>query len=342
MVVDSDIPFLAGVLEPFAEIVYMRGDEIRALDVRDADALLVRTRTRCDAALLDGSRVRFIGTATIGVDHIDTAHCAARGIAVASAAGCNARGVLQWVAAALAWLAERDGRNPSETTLGVVGVGNVGSLVKQYAESWGFRVMCSDPPRERAEGLGAREGFYTMGEIVRESDIITLHTPLSETGCDATRHLVGRERLAAMKPGAVLLNSSRGAVIEPEALREAAGAGRNGFIIDTWNGEPDIDRRVLEGALLATPHIAGYSVQGKAMATAMVVNALAREFGIEELRDWYPPDTPRSEARPISWNDVRRTINTRFDISADSAALKASPELFEQMRDDYRYREEYF
>ena len=342
IVIDRDIPFLFGVFEPFAETIYLRGDEVVASDVSDADALIVRTRTLCNASLLEGSRVRFIATATIGIDHIDTAWCASHGITVASAAGCNARGVLQWAAAALAYPVGHEGRKPSETTLGIVGVGNVGSLVKQYAESWGFRTMCSDPPRERTEGLGVREGFYPLSEIVAGSDIITLHTPLTAMGPDATRHMVGRDFLAAMKPGAVVLNSSRGAVIDPEALREAVEAGRREFVIDTWNGEPYIDRRVLERILLATPHIAGYTVQGKATATAMVVNALAREFGIDRLRDWYPEGVSRSEARAISWDEMCRTMPSCFDIAAISAALKASPERFEQMRDGYRYREEYF
>ncbi len=334
IVVDKDIPFLRGVLEPFAEIVYLRGDETRAEDVRDADAILTRTRTHCNSALLEGSRVSFIGTATIGFDHIDMDYCASRGITVATAAGCNKRGVLQWVSAALAFL----NLQPQKTTLGVVGVGNVGSLVKKYAESWGFRVMCSDPPRERAEGLGAAEGFYPLNEIVAAADIITFHVPLIKEGADATRHLVGREFLALAKPGTVIFNSSRGPVIEPGALREA---DKNKFIIDTWNGEPDIDREVLEDVLLGTPHIAGYSAQGKANGTAMVVNALARKFGLP-LNDWFPPDGQRSEPREISWEEMCRTMPARFDIAAESAALKAAPELFEAMRNNYNYRKEYF
>jgi erythronate-4-phosphate dehydrogenase len=336
--------------------VYLRGDEIRAEDVRDADAILTRTRTRCDSSLLDGSRVSFIGTATIGFDHIDMDYCAARGIEVATASGCNARGVLQWVSAALAWLAcghpSADGNDkeefssfrglkPSETTLGVVGVGNVGSLVKKYAESWGFRVMCSDPPRERTGGLGAADGFYPLNEIVAACDIITFHVPLNLSGADATKHLVGREFLAAMKPGAVIFNSSRGAVLEPEALREAVTSGMRKFAIDTWNGEPAIDRTVLNGVLLGTPHIAGYSAQGKANGTAMIVNVLSRKFGLP-LRGWFPSEGQRSVPREISWEEMCRTMPPHFDIAAESAALKAAPERFEAMRNSYNYRQEYF
>lgn len=341
IVADRDIPFLKGVLEPFAEIVYLRGDGIGADDIRDADALLVRTRTRCDARLLAGSGVRFIGSATIGFDHIDTERCAAHGIRVATAAGCNRRGVLQWIGAALAWLASERGFTPERTTIGVVGVGNVGSLVAEYAAAWGFSVMLSDPPRERAERLVAGEGFYTLGTLAAECDIITLHVPLTLEGSDATRHLAGREFLAAAKPGAVIINSSRGAVVEPEALREAVSRKSQSFIIDTWNGEPNIDREVLERVLLGTPHIAGYSMQGKATATSMVVRALARQFGLP-LLDWYPHGAPRSEPRAIPWEEMCRAMPSYFDIAAESAALKAAPERFEAIRDNYRYREEYF
>ncbi|MDR2882787.1 MAG: 4-phosphoerythronate dehydrogenase [Alistipes sp.] len=350
IVADRDIPFLEGVLDPFVEVVRLPGEAIGPDDVRDADAILTRTRTRCDAALLAGSRVRFIGTATIGFDHIDTEWCRVRGIAVATAAGCNRRGVLQWVGAVLAWLADgraaghggrTRGPKPGGTTLGVVGVGNVGSLVADYAAAWGFRVMRSDPPRERAGGRGAAEGFYPLGEMVAACDIITFHVPLTAEGPDATRHMVNRDLLAAAKPGAVILNSSRGPVVEPDALRKEVHGGAHSFVIDTWNGEPAIDREVLKRTLLATPHIAGYTVQGKAAATSMVVRALAREFGLP-LTEWYPAGAPRSVPRPIEWDEMRGLMPSYFDIAAESAALKAAPALFEAIRDGYDYRMEFF
>ena len=151
IVADSAIPFFQGVLEPWAEVRYLPGSRIAAEDVRDADALVIRTRTRCDERLLAGSRVRLIATATIGFDHIDTAWCAAHGIRVATAAGCNARGVLQWAGAVLAHLARTQGWKPAQRTLGIVGVGHVGSLIREYACLWGFRVVCCDPPREERE-----------------------------------------------------------------------------------------------------------------------------------------------------------------------------------------------
>ncbi len=341
IVVDSEIPFLRGVLEPFSEVVYRPGTAISAADVRDAAALLVRTRTCCNSALLDGSAVRFIGSATIGTDHIDTDFCASHGIAVAAAAGSNARGVLQWVAAALAWSAKNGLTEHPGAVLGVVGVGNVGSLVAEYAALWGFRVMRSDPPCEKSLGLGESDGYFPVNEIVSACDIITFHVPLTDAGPDATRGFVGHDFLAATKPNALIFNSSRGAVIDPEALRQ--WVGRRGFVIDTWNSEPAIDRAVLQHVLLGTPHIAGYTTQGKATATAMIINALAREFPeFSSLRDWFPEGALRNAPRPIGWGEMCATMPSHFDIAAESALLKASPERFEQFRDKYQYREEFF
>ena len=210
IIIDEAIPYLRGVLEPYAETVYLPGRAIAPGDVHDADALVIRTRTRCDAALLDGSRVRFIATATIGFDHIDLDYCRERRIDVATAAGCNARGVLQWMGAVLHHLAVQGGWNPPEKSLGIVGAGHVGELVRQYAAAWGFRVVACDPPR------AAREGgdFVDLGTLVRQSDLIAFHTPLDA----ATRHMVDAALLEAMKPEAIVINASRGEVVDGTAL----------------------------------------------------------------------------------------------------------------------------
>lgn len=329
IIADSAIPFLRGVLEPWAEVRYLPGAAIGPDQVRDADALVVRTRTRCDEALLASSRVRLVATATIGFDHIDRAWCAARGIEVATAAGCNARGVLQWVAAVLEHLSRTEGWHPAERTLGVVGVGHVGSLVKTYAEAWGFRVVCCDPPREARE----RCGFVPVGEVARAADIITFHTPLDAT----TRHLADAALLETMKPGATVLNSSRGPVVDGGALLRSGLA----CCLDVWEGEPHLDAALLSRAAIATPHVAGYSEQGKAMATAMAVAAVARRFGLP-LAGWYPADAAPSVPRPIGWDELRATIGRAYDIAAESRRLKAAPGDFECLRDNYRYRREYF
>ena len=329
IIADSAIPFLRGVLEPFAEVEYLPGTAIAAAAVHDADALVIRTRTRCDEKLLEGSRIKLIATATIGFDHIDTAWCAAHGIEVTTAAGCNARGVLQWVGAALVHLSRTQGWQPAERTLGIVGVGHVGSLVKAYAEGWGFRVVCCDPPREERE----RCGFRPLEEVASEADILTFHTPLDAS----TRHMAGSRLFGRMKSGAVLINSSRGEVVDGEALLRSG----LGWALDVWEHEPNPDPALLENALLATPHIAGYSEQGKANATAMSVASLARRFGLP-LDGWYPPQAAPAVPRPISWQELCRTIDGAYDIAAESRRLKERPGDFESMRDHYAYRREYF
>lgn len=329
IVVDRAIPYLDGLLEPYAEVLRLPGGAIRAEQVRDADALLVRTRTRCDERLLGSSRVRFIGTATIGTDHIDLDYCRRAGISVASAPGCNARGVLQYLAAALVHLSRTQGWQPADRTLGIVGVGHVGSLVREYAAQWGFRILCCDPPRQKRE----QGDFLPLEQVARQSDILTLHTPLDQT----TRHMVDARLLALTQPDCVVVNTSRGAVVDTGALCES---GRP-CIADVWEHEPQIDARLLERALLATPHIAGYSAQGKANAAAAIVQELARAFDLP-LEGWYPTEVAPSRPQPITWQALCSTIDGRFDIAAQSRELKRRPEAFEAIRDQYRYREEYF
>ena len=329
VVVDEAIPFLNGVLDPWCDVRALPGAAVAAADLRDADALVVRTRTRCDAALLGGSSVRLVVTATIGFDHIDCAWCAAHGIEVATAAGCNARGVLQWVAGVLALDARRRGWRPAEKCLGIVGVGHVGELVRQYAEAWGFRTVCCDPPREARE----HSGFCSLEAVAEAADVLTLHTPLDAT----TRHLVDARLVARMKRDALLVNASRGGVVATEAVLDSPLR----FAFDVWEGEPAIDPRALERAEAATPHIAGYSVQGKANATAAAVRAIARRFGLP-LGDWPPPEALRPGPRPFGWEDRCATIDLYFDVEAETQALKRAPEAFERMRDAYRYRAEYF
>ena len=327
--IDSGIPFIKGVFEPFAEVRYIPGKQIDASTIRDCDAMIIRTRTRCDKNLLENSRIRMIATATIGFDHIDLEYCRRNGIEVATAAGCNSRGVLQWVSSVLAKLSEQDGWLPTQRTLGVVGVGHIGSLVAEYASRWGFRVLCCDPPREERE----RCGFLPLEEVARQADILTFHTPLDDT----TRHMAGGRLFRMMKPGAVLLNSSRGEVVDGEALLRSELE----WALDVWEHEPELNPELLRRALVATPHIAGYSLQGKANATALAVAALARKFGLP-VEGWYPPEVTPSQPRAISWQELVRTIVGAYDIEAESRRLKQQPSAFESLRDRYDYRQEYF
>ena len=329
VIIDSAIPFIFGVLEPFAEVIYAQGDAFTPQMVADADALIIRTRTRCNSELLAGSKVKFIATATIGFDHIDTEFCNAHGITVARAAGCNARGVLQWVAAVLVDICRREGCKPADRTLGIVGVGNVGSLVKEYAERWGFKLLCCDPPRKEREGLS---DFISLQELIPQVDILTLHTPLDST----TRGMITPSVLAPLRCGATVINASRGEVAQTEALLR----NEMSCAIDVWEHEPNIDARLLSKAFVTTPHIAGYSLQGKANATAMVIAALARHFDLP-LTDWYPEGITKTIPKDIDWPTLVATIDNYCDLAAESAPLKSGLD-FETLRNNYNYRAEYF
>ena len=233
------------------------------------------------------------------------------------------------MAGVLAHLARRQDWRPEERTLGIVGVGHVGALVKRYAESWGFRVLCCDPPREERERLG----FLPLDEVARRSDLITFHTPLD----DSTRHLCDERLLGLLPPGATVINSSRGEVVSGEALLRSG----HPYALDVWEHEPRLDAELLAGAEVATTHIAGYSLQGKATASALSVQAVAECFSLP-LSGWYPAAAPPSRPREIGWEELCRTIDTAFDCRRETERLKRSPEAFERIRDNYAYREEYF
>lgn len=335
IVIDDKIPFIRGVFEPYVEVAYRPGAKIDAAAAKDADILVVRTRTRCDAALLAGSRVRLIATATIGYDHIDTDYCRSRGIRVATAAGCNARGVLQWVFAALLALGVR----PEGATLGIVGAGNVGTAVREAAERVGFDVVCCDPPRVRRAEPGT-ERFVALPELLKRADVVTMHVLLDDT----TRGMASREFFETMKPGAIFLNSSRGEAVDDAALKEALRSGRvSRAAIDVWNREPRIDRELLSAAAIATPHIAGYSLQGKAMGTAMTVRTVASFLNLPISGDWYPAGLPAQCPRTdLTWDGIAACMPDYYDIGTDDAALRATPERFEELRGDYRFRSEFF
>ena len=329
VIVDCAIPFLEGVLDRCGEVSYIAGIDISASDVADADVLIVRTRTKCNAELLEGSSVRVIATATIGFDHIDLDYCRSRGIRVISAAGCNARGVLQWVGAALVYFSKMQGWEPKDRTIGVVGVGHVGSLIREYAQMWGFNVVCCDPPREEVEHLG----FCNLVELAQVADIITFHTPLTEL----TQGVVNESFLKGVSSNAIILNSSRGDVaIGQDLLKSGLG-----YALDVWEGEPNIDLDVLDGATLATSHIAGYSLQGKANASSMVVGKLSKLFGWG-LDHWYPEGVERSVPKQISWSDLCSGVEGYCDLATESSYFKSHPNDFEVIRDKYMYRREYF
>ena len=346
IVADDKIPFLKGVLEPFVDIVYLPGAKITSADVADADAIFTRTRTICNEALLHGSCVRLIVTATIGFDHIDTAYCEAQGIRWVSAPGCNSSSVQQYLTAVLLVLAKEKKWNLEGMTLGVIGVGNVGSKVAKAAAALGMRVLLNDSPRAEKEG-GTQ--FISLEELLKQSDIVTCHTPLTKEGPYPTYHLVSESFLNQMKHGSVLINTSRGAVVDSKALRGMKQSTLN-YILDVWEGEPQIDLELLENALIGTPHIAGYSVDGKANGTAVCVREFCRFFGLNILPDWYPDTLPvppmltlinidceGKTAQQVFYEAVTHT----YPLWEDSLRLKQLPTAFEEQRGNYWPRREF-
>jgi erythronate-4-phosphate dehydrogenase len=346
IVADNKIPFLKGVLEPYAEVAYYPGTEINAKLVNDADALLVRTRTKCNANLLENSKVKFIATATIGFDHIDTAYCESKDIRWTNAPGCNSVSVMQYIASALVFLSEKYNFNYSDKTLGVVGGGNVGSKVALLASGLGMKVLLNDPPRERVEG---KSKFVSLQKIQENADIITFHVPLNNEGVDKTYHLVDEDFLHGIKPETIIINSSRGEVVSAASLKKALKEKKiKAALLDVWENEPLIDKELLDLVDIGTPHIAGYSADGKAMGTAMSVQALSRFFNFN-LNNWLPDNIPQVHNNKIEIDceelNIQEVINkavlATYNIENDSTALKKSLKTFEAQRGNYPLRREF-
>ena len=346
IVADDKIPFLKGVLEPYGDVVYLPGAAIAAADVRQADALLIRTRTACKAELLTGSAIRFIATATIGFDHIDRDYCARDGIVWTSAPGCNSGSVMQYLVSVLLNLAARHHLTLAGRTLGVVGIGHVGAKVAKAAAVLGMKVLCCDPPRQRREG---NAGFVSLAALQAEADFVTIHVPLDPDGEPPTRHLVDGDFLRRLRPGAFLINASRGEVVDTVALKAALAAGQlGGAVLDVWENEPDIDLELLRAVDFGTPHIAGYSADGKANGTSMCVQALSRFFGLG-LDCWQVPVVPPPAVAVLPPTpgltgeaEIRRAVNHAYDIAEDDRALRAATGNFEKLRGTYRNRREFF
>jgi erythronate-4-phosphate dehydrogenase len=340
VVADIDVPFLEGVFEPYAEVVYKKGTDISHDDVSDADVLIVRTRTRCDAALLEGTKVSMVATATIGVDHIDLEYCRERGIEVVNAAGCNAGGVMQYVFSALYGVAARKGIKIDGVTFGVIGAGNVGEKVAKMAEHLGFRVLRCDPPRAAKEGP---DGFCSLEHLLENSQVVTLHVPLDET----TRGMANEDFFTLMQPGAIFINSARGEVMDEQALI-AASPKFGAIIIDTWNNEPDVNEDLIDLVDIATPHIAGYSFQGKQNGTTMTVKSVAAHFGIDELRDFQAVDDLPDHGPVLldlkgkNQGEIAAVFQYNYPIFTDDFRFRMEPEKFEKLRTEYQYRREIY
>ena len=346
ILIDDKIPYIKGALEPFAEVIYLPGNKTTPEVVKDADAIITRTRTKCNEKLLASSSVKFIATATIGFDHIDTAYCDKAKIKWTNAPGCNSSSVEQYIASALMVLAEKKGIKLSEKTIGIVGVGNVGSKVARIAEIFGMKVLLNDPPRERKELFA---DFVDLDEILKEADIITLHVPLNLEGIDKTYHIADESFFKRMKKKPLFINSCRGEVVKTVALKSALKSGQiSGAVIDCWENEPDIDTKLLKLLDLGTPHIAGYSKDGKANGTSMSVQAVSRFFGLG-IDDWQCKNVELPEVTEIILDGIGKceqqilseAILATYDIRKDDKRLRHSVESFEKQRGDYHVRREF-
>lgn len=346
IIIDDKIPYIKGAFEPFAEVVYLPGSKTTPAVVKDADALITRTRTICNRELLEGSKVKFIATATIGYDHIDTEYCKMAGIAWTNAPGCNAESVNQYIASALFSYAEKKGTCLRDKTIGVVGVGHVGSKVARTCEIIGMKVLCNDPPRERKEGPGI---FSSLEKIQHEADIITFHVPLNMKGKDATFHLVNEKFVRELKKQPLLINSCRGEVFDSSAIVNGKKSKKiSGFIADCWENEPGIDLNLLDLADYGTPHIAGYSKDGKANGTKMSVQAVSRFFNLG-IDNWKPENVELPESATIEIDGDKKSepsvlaeaVLSTYSIKTDDKALREAPQLFENLRGDYPVRREF-
>lgn len=285
------------------QICPMKPEQIDALAVRDADVIVVRTRTQVNEALLSKSRVRLVCTATIGFDHIDTAYCESHGIQWMSCPGCNAQAVCDYIEEALQ-------ETQMQGTIGVVGVGHVGSLVAKMAERKGLKVLLNDPPK----GIGV-----SLDEIAQKCDIITFHVPLDKS----TYHLCDARFLALCRPHALIINAARGGVVDEQALLNSG----HPYILDTWENEPNLNQEVLDGALRASMHIAGYSVLGKRNATQICLDAIAEQFGL-----------PKIDVTTYPYNGKTADPNNHHWLTDITQQLKAQPEQFETLRKNYPLR----
>lgn len=326
-IIDDKIPYIRGPISALIEeVLFMPGSEITADDVRDADILIVRTRTRVDEHLLRNSRVRLVVTATIGYDHIDIPYLESHGIKWSNCPGCNATSVVQYVHNSLLAL----GRLEQGMTVGVVGDGHVGSRVADDLQRAGMNVVRCDPPKL---------GTPSLAEIdVSEMDIVTFHTPLTCKGDHPTFHLADEHFFSRLTKRPVIINAARGGVVDEAALLHAMDSRRvSHVVIDTWEGEPDINRLLLQRADIATPHIAGYSADGKANATMMTLRTVADFLGKPLNAEICLPEPPAD----YSYGTEKAGPLRLYDPRTDSMRLKSNPEMFEALRGNYPLRREW-
>ena len=328
IVVDDKIPYIRETICQLAdEVVFLSGAAITAGEVRDADVLVVRTRTRCDRRLLEGSKVQLVVTATIGYDHIDTQWLEAAGIRWTNCPGCNSGSVAQYVECALLLLEQQKGLPLRQSTIGIVGCGHVGSKVKAVAERLGMRVLVCDPPLDNPD-------YVSMDVIEHEADVITFHVPLTKEGSYPTWHLADNDFFQRLSRVPYIINTSRGEVVDNKALLLALEEGRvRDAVIDVWENEPHPDAALLDKVFIGTPHIAGYSADGKVNADNMVIDAICQHFGLPQPATIAPPPLPDD------FHDTGSPLDL-YNPMVDSQKLKADSSFFEQLRNNYPLRRE--
>lgn len=313
IIVDENIPMAAHYFSGFGEITAKPGRAISASDVKEADILIVRSVTKVNAKLLENSRVRFVGSCTIGTDHIDLAYLQERGIQFAHAPGCNADAVVDYVLACIYKLAPET--TPYERTVGIVGNGNVGSRLSSRLRAIGFQVLINDPPQQDAGAAG-----LSSLEQVMACDIVSVHVPLTRTGKHPTLHLISESQLALLPKNAVLINSARGGVVDESALLKLLAQRSDlAVALDVWEGEPLVAPDVAAQVQVATPHIAGYSLEGKVRGTYMVYQALAAFLGQPATLQLELPDVRHARAQG---GDIRATLLSIYDPARDTLALR--------------------
>lgn len=342
LIIDQNIPYLKGILEPFADTEYLAADLITHETLKNADGLLIRTRTKINDALLKNTNVHFIASATIGFDHIDVDYCKNQRIAVFNAPGCNAGSVQQYIASVLMTL-KKQNQKFGDITLGIVGVGHTGKKVQQFAEAIGMKILLNDPPRKRTEGS---KNFVSLEKIYSESDIITFHVPLTFEGEDATFHLLSEQNSALIKKGTTIINASRGEVCDENVLKELVQKKDCTLVIDVWKNEPLIDHELLAFAEISTAHIAGYSADGKANASRIIARKTADFFGFSLDKSSFtePALSDNNLIIPDKGTFeeiISQCILQTYNVMHDSEILKINPEAFENLRNSYPLRREF-
>ncbi len=347
ILVDENMPYARELFSRLGEVSAVPGRPIPLDALNDADALMVRSVTKVNEALLSGKKVRFVGTATAGTDHVDDAWLAQAGIGFSGAPGCNAIAVVEYVFSALLMLAERDGFALRDRTVGIVGVGNVGSRLQARLDALGVRTLLCDPPRKDAGDAG---DFRTLDELVREADVLTFHTPLYKDGPYRTWHLADEALIGALKPGAILINACRGPVVDNAALLARLQSGQHlSTVLDVWEPEPDLNVALLENVDIGTAHIAGYTLEGKARGTTQVFEAFSEFLGTPHqvaLDTLLPaPEVSRLALHgKLDESTLKRLVHLVYDVRRDDALLRhvaGQPGEFDKLRKHYRERREW-